>query len=115
MGASDSFVDQNNLTGTKTLMTVPLIGWVAKSRPSGHPYDCGFKISKYGSQQGNDSQWDPDCGNGILTNGTPVTGNDPLDTSIAITPAFVTGLDQPPDRKIWQRSQRGRDVLRSGQ
>ena len=91
MGASDEFVDQNNLTGTKTLLTVPLIGWVAKSRPSGHPYDCGFKISKYGAQQGNDSQWDPDCGNGILTNGTQVTGNDPLDTSIAITPAFVTG------------------------
>jgi len=91
VGAADLFVDQDRLTGTKTLMTVPLIGWVAKSRPSGHPYDCGFKISKYGSQQGNDSQWDPDCGNGILTNGKPVAGNDPLDTSIAITPAFVTG------------------------
>jgi len=90
-GAADAFVDQDRLTGTKTLMTVPLIGWVAKSRPSGHPYDCGFKITKYGSQQGNDSQWDPNCGNGILTNGNPVTGNDPLDTSIAITPAFVTG------------------------
>lgn len=90
-GAADAFVDQDRLTGTKTLMTVPLIGWVAKSRPSGHPYDCGFKITKYGNQQGNDSQWDPNCGNGILTNGNPVIGNDPLDTSIAITPAFVTG------------------------
>ena len=90
VGASDSFVDQDLRTGTQTLMTVPLIGWVAKSRPSGHPYDCGFKISKYGSQQSSDS-WDPDCGNGKLGDGTPITGNDPLDTSIAITPAFVTG------------------------
>ena len=89
-GASDSFVDQNLRTGTQTLMTVPLIGWVAKSRPGGHPYDCGFKISKYGTQQSTD-QWDPDCGNGLLPNGTKVIGNDPLDTSIAITPAFVTG------------------------
>ena len=32
-------------TGTKTVMTVPLIGWVSKRRPTGHPYDCGFKIS----------------------------------------------------------------------
>ena len=90
VGASDAFVNQNHLTGTRTIMTMPLIGWVAKSRPNGHPYDCGFKISKYGSQQGNDSQWDPNCGNGILTNGKPVTGNDPHDTSVAITPAFVT-------------------------
>ena len=89
-GAADLFVDQNRRTGTQTLMTVPLIGWVAKSRPSGHPYDCGFKISIYGSQQSSDS-WDPNCGNGVLTNGTPITGNNPLDTSIAITPAFVTG------------------------
>ena len=87
---SDLFVDQNLRTGTQTLMTVPLIGWVAKDSPSDHPYDCGFKIRKYGDQQGSDS-WDPDCGNGILTNGTPVTGNNPLDTSLAITPAFVTG------------------------
>ena len=115
VGASDAFVDQNNLTGTKTLLTVPLIGWVAKSRPSGHPYDCGFKISKYGAQQGNDSQWDPNCGNGVLTNGTQITGNDPLDTSIAITPAFVTGWINAPDRKIWQRRQQWRDVLRPGQ
>jgi hypothetical protein len=88
-GASDSFVDQNLRTGTQTLLTVPLIGWVAKSRPNGHPYDCGFKISKYGNQQSYDS-WDTDCGNGILSNGTSITENDPLDTSVAITPAFVT-------------------------
>jgi hypothetical protein len=89
--SADSFVDQDLRTGTQTLLTVPLIGWVAKSRPSAHPYDCGFKISKYGAQQDNDADWDPDCGNGILTNGTPITGNDPLDTSLAITPVFVTG------------------------
>jgi len=28
-------------------------------------------------QQSTDSQWDPDCGNGMHTNATPITGNDP--------------------------------------
>jgi hypothetical protein len=87
--AAGLFIDQDRRTGTKTLMTVPLIGWVAKRRPAGHPYDCGFSIAKYGAQQYADWSWDPDCGNGVRTNGTPITGNDPTDTSVAITPSFV--------------------------
>ena len=31
-----------------------------------------------------------DCGNGVLPGGAEVTGNDPTDTSLAITPSFVT-------------------------
>jgi hypothetical protein len=89
--AADLFVQQDRGTGTKTLLTVPLIGWVAKRRPDGHPFDCGFSITKYGNQQDADWSWDPDCGNGVLTNGTEITGNDPTDTSVAITSAFVTG------------------------
>jgi hypothetical protein len=90
--ASDQFVEQNNRTGTESLITAPLIGWVAKRRPptGGHPYDCGFSIAKYGAQQSFDP-WDPDCGNGVRTNGSNVTGNDPTDTSVAITPSFVQG------------------------
>ena len=87
--SADDFIAQNRRTGTQTLLTVPLIGWVAKDSPSNHPFNCGFKVSKYGAQQDVDS-WDTDCGNGVLGNGTNLTGNDPLDTSIAITPAFVT-------------------------
>ena len=69
-------------------MTVPLIGWAAKRRLTDHPYDCGFKVSRYGAQQSTDS-WDADCGNGIRTNGSDLTGNDPADTSVAIDPSFV--------------------------
>jgi hypothetical protein len=87
--AADRFVEQDRRTGTNTLMTVPLIGWTPKRRLSSHPYDCGFKMSKYGAQQSTDS-WDTDCGNGINTSGSDITGNDPTDTSTAITPAFVT-------------------------
>ncbi|MBX7247312.1 MAG: glycoside hydrolase family 44 protein, partial [Candidatus Sumerlaeaceae bacterium] len=83
---ADNFVEQDRRTGTKTIMTMPLIGWTPKSRA----YAGGFSIAKYGAQQSSDP-WRPDMGNGIATNGTPITGNDPLDTSVAIDPSFVTG------------------------
>jgi hypothetical protein len=87
--ATDQFVEQDRRTGTKTILTMPLIGWTPKRRLDNHPYDCGFNTDKYGSQQSTDSSWDPKCGNGVLTNGTKITGNDPTDTSIAITTTFV--------------------------
>lgn len=87
--ATDQFIDQNRRTGTTSLITVPLIGWVAKRRTAGHPYDCGFSVTKYGPQQSTDAQWDPDCGNGVWSNGSPVTGHDPADTSVAVGPDFV--------------------------
>lgn len=86
--AADKFVEQDRRTGTKTLLTVPLLGWVAKQRRDVHPYDCGYKVSKYGSQQEVDP-WDTDCGNGIYTNGNTITGNDPEDTSVEVGPSFV--------------------------
>lgn len=88
---ADDFVGQDHDTGTETILTMPLIGWVSKNSPSSHPFACGFKISKYGAQQANDWEWDPDCGNGKHTNGTLITGNDPLDTSIAVTAGYATG------------------------
>lgn len=88
--ASDRFVDQDRRTDTRTLMTVPLIGWTPKpSSPGSHPYDCGFKVSKYGAQQSTDP-WDSDCGNGVRTNNTTITGNAPTDTSLSIGPEFVS-------------------------
>jgi hypothetical protein len=88
--AADRFVEQDRRTGTKSIITVPLIGWTPKQRLERHPYDCGFKVSKYGAQQSTDP-WDTDCGNGLHTNGSDITGNSASDTSAAITPAFVTG------------------------
>lgn len=83
---SNQFIEQNIRTGTATLLTIPMIGWT----PNDTPYACGFAVSKYGAQQSTDF-WQPDCGNGIRNNGTKITGNDPLDTSIAINPTFVQG------------------------
>lgn len=84
--AADRFVEQDRRTGTKTLLTMPLISWTPKSRAEA----CGFSVAKYGAQQQTDS-WRPDCGNGLTPDGAPITGNDPTDTSAPIDPSFVQG------------------------
>ena len=113
--AADLFVEQDRRTNTKTIMTVPLIGWVAKTNsPRAHPYACGFKVSTYGAQQSTD-YWDPDCGNGKHTNGTDITGNDPLDTSIAISPTFVANWVNHLVGPVRHGGKRRREVLQSGQ
>ncbi len=81
--SSDRFVEQDRRTGTKTIMTVPMIGWTPKSRS----YTCGFSVAKYGQQESVDP-WRTDCGNG-RQGGANLTGNDPADTSTPIGPAFV--------------------------
>ena len=86
--AADRFVEQDRRTATRTLLSAPMLGWVAKRRLTSHPFDCGFKVSKYGAQQSTDP-WDADCGNGVTPGGARIVGNDPTDTSVASDPAFV--------------------------
>lgn len=91
-GAADAFVAQDRRTETRSLLTMPLLGWTPTRRLDAHPYDCAFKVSKYGPQDSVD-QWDTDCGNGLV-GGNPLTGNDPHDTSAVITETFVTAWIQ---------------------
>jgi hypothetical protein len=81
---TDRFVEQDQRTGTRTLLTVPLIGWTPKNRAKAG----SFSVTKYGPQQSVD-QYFPDCGNGVRPDGTLVTHNDPTDTSMAIAAAFI--------------------------
>ncbi|XP_018324509.1 uncharacterized protein LOC108736544 [Agrilus planipennis] len=82
---SDEFIEKDKSFGARTMLTIPLIGWVPKDRNS----SCGFSVRKYGPQQQTD-QWRPDCGNGRKTNGTTlITGNDPTDTSVKINSTFA--------------------------
>jgi len=83
----DSFVAADLAHGDNPVVTVPAIGWVSKSSPSTHPFDCGFKVSVYGAQQSTDP-YDANCGNGKHTNGTAITGNSPSDTSVPEDGAF---------------------------
>lgn len=83
---ADRFVERNLASGTDTIMTVPLIGWTPKPPRT---ITCGFSVAKYGPQEDTDP-YRADCGNGNHSDGSPITGNDPTDTSMAIGPDFVT-------------------------
>jgi hypothetical protein len=73
------------------VVTVPMLGWIAKKSPASHPFACGFRVSKYGAQQSTDP-YDPGCGNGVAPNGTLVTGNEPKDTSIKADSTFDSAM-----------------------
>lgn len=80
--------------GAEAIVTVPMIGWTPRDRQA----RWGFSVAKYGAQQKTEASDLPggnaDAGNGILQNGTRITWNDPLDTSVAIGPSFVSGWVQ---------------------
>ena len=83
--ATNRLIAQDRTVGVDTVLTVPMIGYVANN---GDLSTCGFSVTKYGPQQQTDP-WRPDCGNGIKLDGSKVTGNDPADTSLAVDPSFV--------------------------
>ena len=90
--AANQFIDQDRRTGTRTLMTVPVLGYVANRRPPGdtHPYDCGFPKTQFPTQDDADP-FDLNCGNG-LNGGVAVTaGSTAGNTSTVSDPAFVAG------------------------
>lgn len=86
---TDLFVEQNRSTNTDSLLTIPMIGWVSKSRNDA----CGFSVAKYGAQDQTAQPWDPDCGNGYLVNKSDGSGRitwaDPTDASVAVDESFA--------------------------
>jgi hypothetical protein len=78
-------IAQDRAAKVDTVLTVPMIGYIAKN---GNLSTCGFSVTKYGPQQKADS-WQPNCGNGVTPTGSLVTGNDPADTSIAVSTVFA--------------------------
>lgn len=78
----NAWIAQNKRTGTDSIITIPMLGYVAKDDSS-----CSFSVTKYGAQTDTDT-WRPDCGNGILPGGSFVT-NDPLDASVAVNETFM--------------------------
>ena len=79
--AFDDFVQQSKQNGSEPMVTIPLIGWVGRNGPGGTKL-ASFSATKYGAQQDCDWSWYPDACNGVRTNGTKVTGNDPNDANV---------------------------------
>ena len=81
----ERYIRTNQSWGGDTIITMPMLGWM----PKAEAYDCSFHVNDYPSQQAFES-YRGICGNGKYPDGSNITGNDPTDASVAITPAFVT-------------------------
>ena len=90
---SDLFIDTTKAGNAQPMMTIPMIGWIAKMGPNRERL-ASFSIAKYGAQQANDWQWFPDAGNGILANGQPITWNDRNDANTPVDATFMAGWIQ---------------------
>ncbi len=105
--SADQFIAQGRRTNTQSIITIPMSGWVAKDAGevgNSATYPCSFDTRKYaytpqplpngGAATDLDDPKRSHCGSGITSyqNGRPVylTGNDPLETSIAVTEAWTT-------------------------
>lgn len=87
-GAADALVQSTENAGADAIVTVPMVGWVAKLGP-GRQRLASYSIAKYGAQTGNDWQWFPDAGNGIrASDGVKITWNNPNDANVAADENF---------------------------
>jgi hypothetical protein len=92
----DTFISTTKAAGAEPFLTMPMVGWVAKTNAN---FDtlCSFSVAKYGGQVDNDG----DCGNGCAFGpdvipcvvGTPIS-NDPDDASMPADAAFQQGWMQ---------------------
>jgi hypothetical protein len=91
---ADSHVGHSVNAGAEAMITVPMIDYVARTTPQ-RDILCSFRQSVYGAQTDADP-FNPDCGSGILLNGQPIVGNDPLDAhipnSLGLQSSFVQHL-----------------------
>jgi hypothetical protein len=85
--SADAFVADAKAAGAEAMLTIPMIGWVARLGPDRSKL-ASFSVAKYGPQTGSDWQWFPDAGNGVKAGGGFVTGNDPADASVLTDSLF---------------------------
>ena len=84
----DTFFSNSKAAGARAMVTIPMIGWVAKLGANRTTL-AGFSQAKYGPQTGNDGQWFADAGNGVLKKtGQNVSGNDPNDAGMPADSAY---------------------------
>jgi PKD repeat protein len=78
----DTFISNSRAGGAQALITIPMIGWIA-TLGANRSKLASFSQAKYGAQKGNDWQWFPDAGNGVLSStGQNVVGNNPADANV---------------------------------
>lgn len=83
---SDMFIADSKAAGAQPMISIPMLGWVAKVDAS-HETLGSFAVAKYGPQQKTDPER-PQFGNGVKPDGTYITGNDPNDADVPSDVAF---------------------------
>ena len=88
---ADSFIQGNRNAAGQTMMTIPMLGWIAKLGPNRSNL-ASFSVKKYGSQTQTDPYM-PDAGNGISTaSGNPlIKGNNPNDANVPSNSTYQQG------------------------
>jgi hypothetical protein len=85
---ADSFISTTKAGGASPMMTVPLVGWVARLGPNSSILPS-YSVKRYGAQCSVDP-WFPDAGDGLKTDCTTPIANDPNDAYTLDTPAKET-------------------------
>jgi hypothetical protein len=83
---ADTFISDTRSSGAQAMITVPIIGYVARLGPNRGKL-ASYSVAKYGPQQSTD-YWMPDAGNGTRGDGSPVTNNDPNDANMMVDSTF---------------------------
>jgi hypothetical protein len=96
-GDGDDFIQESKSGGAQAMLTIPIIGWVAKLGP-GRSILASYSTNKYGPQTGTDPYLSS-AGNGIGTNKTAhtnwlITTNDPTDANMTADTNFQAGWVQ---------------------
>ena len=87
----DTLIAESKAANAQPMITVPMLDWIAKLGPNRSKL-ASFSQAKYGTQAGNDWQWFPDAGNGVLkSTGQNITGNDPNDANVANSTSVQQG------------------------
>ncbi len=89
---ADAFVADSLNGGGQPMISIPMIGWAPKLG-SGRAIIPSYSVAKYGVQEQTDPYL-PDAGDGLTTDGQPITTNDPNDANFPVGPAFEQGYVQ---------------------
>ena len=87
--SADTFVAATKSGGAQPMLTVPMLGWVAKLGPDRSKL-AAFSVKKYGPQQKTDPYM-PDAGNGLKPDGKTEIAGDPNEANTPATPDFQRG------------------------
>src|SRR5207247_914664 len=84
----DTFISTTQSGGARPMITIPMLDWMGKLGANRSKL-ASFSQAKYGAQTGNDWQWFPDAGNGILK-----STNQPVQMRAADPNAKIVGPEE---------------------